>query len=46
MDLIRMEWLALRQEDAVDPDRVIVDPHHHLWDGHQWRGLLGHLPRA
>ena len=25
------EWLALVQEDIVDPDRVIVDPHHHLW---------------
>ncbi len=25
------EWLALVQEDIVDPDRTIVDPHHHLW---------------
>jgi L-fuconolactonase len=32
MELDRFEWLALRQEDAIDPDRVIVDPHHHLWD--------------
>lgn len=32
MDVDRFEWLALRQEDAIDPDRVIVDPHHHLWD--------------
>ncbi len=41
MDLNRFEWLARRQEDAVDPDRTIVDPHHHLWDGHQWRGIFG-----
>ena len=32
MELDRFEWLALRQEDAIDPDRMIVDPHHHLWD--------------
>ena len=41
MDLNRIEWLARRREAAVDPDRMIVDPHHHLWDGHQWRGRLG-----
>ena len=28
----RQEWLALVQEEVVDPERVIVDPHHHLWD--------------
>ena len=32
MELDRFEWLALRQEHAINPDRVIVDPHHHLWD--------------
>ena len=32
MELDRFEWLALRCEEAVDPDRVIVDAHHHLWD--------------
>ena len=32
MELDRFEWLALRREEAVDPDRVIVDAHHHLWD--------------
>lgn len=25
------EWLALGREDVIDPDRAIVDPHHHLW---------------
>lgn len=24
-------WLAQVQEDIVDPDRKIIDPHHHLW---------------
>lgn len=25
------EWLAQVVEDVIDPDREIVDPHHHLW---------------
>ena len=24
------EWLAQVREDVIDPDREIVDPHHHL----------------
>ena len=32
MELDRFDWLALRREDALDPDRPIVDAHHHLWD--------------
>ena len=24
-------WLNLAREDAIDPDRPIIDPHHHLW---------------
>lgn len=28
----RHEWLARRVEIAIDPDRPIIDPHHHLWD--------------
>ena len=28
----RPDWLALRQEAIIDPQRPIVDPHHHLWD--------------
>lgn len=27
------EWLDLVVEDVIDPDRPIVDPHHHLWPG-------------
>ncbi len=26
-------WLEQVREDVVDPDRPIVDPHHHLWHG-------------
>jgi L-fuconolactonase len=25
------EWLAQRTEEVIDPDRPIVDAHHHLW---------------
>jgi predicted TIM-barrel fold metal-dependent hydrolase len=28
----RGDWLALRQEEIIDPGRPIVDAHHHLWD--------------
>jgi len=28
----REDWLALRREDVIDPERPIVDAHHHLWD--------------
>jgi predicted TIM-barrel fold metal-dependent hydrolase len=28
----REDWLALYQEDVIDPARPIVDAHHHLWD--------------
>jgi predicted TIM-barrel fold metal-dependent hydrolase len=27
----RNDWLALVEEEIVDPERPIVDPHHHLW---------------
>lgn len=26
------DWLALVQEDTIEPDLPICDPHHHLWD--------------
>ena len=25
------EWLAAVSEEIIDPERPIVDPHHHLW---------------
>jgi predicted TIM-barrel fold metal-dependent hydrolase len=30
--MYRFDWLATRVEEPVDAERVIVDPHHHLWD--------------
>jgi len=26
------DWLALTQEDTLEPDIPICDPHHHMWD--------------
>ncbi|MEM9037284.1 MAG: amidohydrolase family protein [Actinomycetota bacterium] len=31
-NLDRFDWLAQTVEPAIDPDRPIVDAHHHLWD--------------
>ncbi|NNE72605.1 MAG: amidohydrolase family protein [Acidimicrobiales bacterium] len=37
-------WHAQVVEDPIDPDRPIVDPHHHLWHGHVFpRYLLAEL---
>ena len=36
----REDWLALRQEAIIDPQRPIVDPHHHLWDRGGQRYLI------
>jgi len=30
------EWLAQVQEEFIDPEREIVDPHHHLWRERRW----------
>ena len=27
-----LEWLALTQEETIEPDLPICDPHHHFWD--------------
>ena len=29
-------WLAQVKEAVLDPDRDIVDPHHHLWPQPAW----------
>ena len=29
---VRHAWLALHDEPVLEPDRPIVDAHHHLWD--------------
>ena len=39
----RHEWLAGRVESAIDPDRPIIDPHHHLWDRDDSRYLAQEL---
>ena len=26
------DWLALTQEETLEPDIPICDPHHHFWD--------------
>jgi len=36
----RPDWLALRNEEVLDPARPIVDPHHHLWDRGGQRYLI------
>jgi len=29
---VRPQWLALRQEEILEPELPIIDAHHHLWD--------------
>lgn len=29
---VRQDWLALREEAAIDPAVPLIDAHHHLWD--------------
>ena len=36
-------WLALRQEEILEPALEIIDPHHHLWDHPGNRFLLDQL---
>jgi predicted TIM-barrel fold metal-dependent hydrolase len=37
------QWLAQVVEDIIDPDREIVDPHHHLWQRPDWNYELAEL---
>ena len=37
-------WLKQVREDILEPDRPIVDPHHHLWPG-EFKYLLEDLWR-
>ncbi len=37
---VREDWLAKWNEEILEPDLPIVDPHHHLWDRPEWRYLL------
>jgi predicted TIM-barrel fold metal-dependent hydrolase len=43
MSGIREDWLALAEEEILEPDLIIVDPHHHLWDFPAHRYLLHDL---
>ena len=36
-------WLALQQEEVLEPELAICDPHHHLWDEPAHRYLLPEL---
>jgi predicted TIM-barrel fold metal-dependent hydrolase len=36
---VRPQWLALHQEDILEPDLPIVDAHHHFYDRPGWRYL-------
>jgi predicted TIM-barrel fold metal-dependent hydrolase len=36
----REDWLALYSEAIIEPERSIVDPHHHLWDRGGQRYLI------
>src|SRR3712207_1488020 len=40
---VREDWLALREEEILEPTRPIVDPHHHLWDRPGARHLFPEL---
>lgn len=40
---IRPDWLSQHSEDIIDPDREIVDAHHHLWDRPAGRYLLNEM---
>src|SRR5215212_1675009 len=39
----REDWLALHEEEILEPSRPIVDPHHHLWDRGGQRYLIEEL---
>ena len=37
------QWLDQVIEPTIDPERIIVDPHHHLWNRPDWNYVLEHL---
>ena len=39
----RTDWLSLTNEEAIDPDLPICDPHHHFWDRPDFRYMLDEL---
>ena len=41
--VIRDEWLTQVEEEILEPELPICDPHHHLWDHPESRYLLDEL---
>ncbi|MCH9027884.1 MAG: amidohydrolase family protein [Proteobacteria bacterium] len=39
----QIPWLARTTEEAIEPDLLICDPHHHLWDLPESRYLVDEL---
>jgi len=39
----RNDWLALHQEEPIDPARPIIDAHHHVWDAPRPRFMFDEL---
>ncbi len=39
----QLPWLALTKEEVIEPDVLICDPHHHLWDYPDRRYLVDEL---
>jgi L-fuconolactonase len=40
---VRPEWLALWEEEILEPELPIVDAHHHIWDRPGWRYMFDDL---
>lgn len=40
---VRDDWLARVQEEILEPNLPIVDPHHHIWDRAGWRYMIDDL---
>ena len=38
-----VDWISQTQEEAVEPELPIIDPHHHFWDRNNSRYLLEEL---
>ncbi|MEL6792515.1 MAG: amidohydrolase, partial [Pseudomonadota bacterium] len=41
--IVRPDWLALNDEAPLEPERRIIDPHHHLWERPSARYLFHDL---
>ena len=41
--MVAEEWLSLVEEEVLEPELPIIDPHHHFWERRSWRYLLDEL---